>query len=197
MNISVRDGVFESNSSSSHSVAIGRGDVFDKSFDHSSIRNGRIELALEHQYYGEERYRYYKPENIVQYLLATIFVGCPDFDASVEAGDWNAAPYIKQALAEGRELIELVEKLTGCELVLTVKAGDHIWLDYDTEGNAHFDWRNEEKLKSLLFNSGSYVETKSRNESYDDYPEYIDTDMGDELTDQPGEGRRILNENHM
>lgn len=192
MTIAVRDNVFETNSSSSHAVALGQGDTLEKNFDQESLRSGVINIRCEengHTYYGEERYRYYKPENIVRYLLASIIQGGPDTSEIDMSMPYDAIPLLKAEFPGVSDLIDAVEEETKCKVTLMVEAGKRVWLDIDSEGDAHFDYRDREKLRQLLFHDGSYVETKSRDEREWDAPEYIETDMGDELTLRPGERR--------
>ncbi|TLX17211.1 hypothetical protein [Rhizobium sp. MHM7A] len=188
----IRDQVFETNSSSSHSVALGKGDVLDKNFDQESLRAGFINIRCgEHSYYGEERYRYYQPENIVKYLLATIIQGGPDTTGIDISKPYDAIPLLRQQFVGVSDLVDAIEDETKCKLTLIVEGGKRVWLDIDNEGSADFDFTDRESLRKLLFLSGSYVETKSRDEREEDAPEYIDTDMGQELTLHPGEGRQL------
>lgn len=194
MTVAVRDRVFETNSSSSHSVALGQGDTLEKNFDQESLRSGVINIKCAgngHTYYGEERFRYYQPENIVRYLLATIVRGGADTSDVDTSQSYDAMPLLKAQFDGVSDLIDAVEDETKCKVTLMVGAGKRVWLDVDDEADANFDFSNRDNLRRLLFHASSYIETKSRNECEDAAPEYTDTDMGEEPTDRPGEDRQL------
>lgn len=194
MSVFVRDKVFETNSSSSHAVATAKGDVFDKSFDQESLRAGIIDLKPEpHTYFSEERFRYYQPENILIYLLARIVDGGPDtheFPVD-QTKPWDAIDVLRKQSKDVVDLIDAVEEETKCKVTMMIEPGKTVYLSYDNEADIDFNFRDRDSLRALLFNSKSYVETRSRDEDEQWRPEYIDTDMGQELTEYPGEGRQI------
>jgi hypothetical protein len=193
MTLSIRDRVFETNSSSSHSVSLGGGDILNKNFARESLRLGLINIECKSAgftYYGEERYRYYMPENIVRYLLATIVQGGPDTSEIDTSEPYDAIPLLRNEFNGVSDLVDAIEDETKCKVTLMVEGGKTVWLDFDSEGDSYFNYRDRDKLRKLLFHEASYVETKSRDERDWDGPEYIDTDMGSELTLRPGEGRQ-------
>lgn len=194
MSFSVRDQVFETNSSSSHSVALGPGDILDKNFDQESLRAGVINLKVEqHKFFSDERYRYYQPENLVIFLLARLVGGGPDtHQFSVDqTKPWDALHVMRQQSNGVAQLIDAIEDETKCKLTMMIEPGSSVYLSYDDEAHFAFDFHNRDALRALLFNSKSYIETRPRDEDYNDGPEYIETDMGEELTAYPGEGRQL------
>jgi hypothetical protein len=192
MTLSVRDSVFETNSSSSHALSLGNGDILEKNFSPDCVRNGEIVIdGNTHHYFGENRFRYYKPETILAYLFARQIGGCPDIDHKKMTEPYDAMPIMREQFPAIDQLIAIVEDQTGCKVKVMVDAGKFPWFDYDNEASVDFDMTDRESVRQLLFNEASYLETRSRDEDEDYLPEYTDTDMGEELTLYPGEGRQL------
>lgn len=191
MKFSVRDNVFETNSSSSHALSLGTGDILNKNFSDECLRAGEIVLdGNTHHYFSENRFRFYKPENLLAYLIATQIEGSPDIDFKNKTEPYDAIPIMREQYPAIDALIAIIEDHTGCKIKIMVDAGKFPWFDYDNEASVNFDMTDSKSVKQLLFHEDSYLETRSRDEDYDDLPEYTDTDMGEESTVYPGERRR-------
>lgn len=190
MDLAIRDHVFETNSSSSHALSLGNSDIYTKNFSADCIRAGEIVIdGNNHHYFGEDRHRYYKPENLLAYLFATEMGGCPDIDHSKMSEPYDAVPFMRDQFPKIDKLIAIIEEHTGCKVKVMVDAFKFPWFDYDYEASTGFDMTDPGSVRQLLFNEGSYLETRSRDEDQDYLPEYTDTDMGRELTLYPGDGR--------
>ena len=193
MDVAIRDHVFETNSSSSHALSLGTGDFFTKNFSPDSIRAGEIVIdGNSHNYFGDDRFRYYKPENLVAYLFATEIGGCPNIDHSEMSEPYDAVPFIRDQFDKIDKMISIIEEHTGCTVKVMVDAFKFPWFDYDDEATVSFDMTDPTLVKQLLFNEKSYLETRSRDEDQLYLPEYTDSDMGKELTLYPGDGRPSL-----
>jgi hypothetical protein len=179
MKISVRDATFESNSSSTHSLSFSKDDVFDLAFDQNDLRAKRIRLryptSVDPQFvvYGGEWFRFYKPENILLYLLTQAAGG------QIDESD-NPSKLIG-ALAKQHEnvrlLLETVLKETGCDVVFDSEGresfGDLI-VDHQSLGLGLEVIGSQEKLRQLLFGRKGFVETGSGIP-----PFHIRSDVGD------------------
>ncbi|NTF17679.1 hypothetical protein G6L37_04650 [Agrobacterium rubi] len=182
MTTSVRDKVFETNSSSSHSVTVAEGEILDRGFDRKSIRNGIVTLEKPPCEYDEWK-RFYKPENILTFLIV----------AEVEARQFEEAGRDRLHFRAGRKgKIDILPAL--CERYANVKAaidflGEEYGLSFrmmmEPDDEGFFDTGDlgfiegylgdPEKLRQVLFCSGSYVQTTEENGWHQ---ETVPTDIG-------------------
>lgn len=187
-----RGQVFETNSSSSHAANLGVGNVFDMMFDEEQVRKGFVFINTR-LYYGEEEMRYYRPENILGYMVCDCIRGLLETPEGFDEAHKNDAEVDVMPLAMAanetiRLVCENIKENYGVELKLMLPRRDYgFFLDVDDETSVNFDYSDWEKLKRLLFHSESYIETKSRNVDFDE--EYsqreddddcrlIETDLG-------------------
>jgi len=189
MTYSVRDSAFESNSSSSHSLVIANGDVFELSFSLSETRQGKVILSGQEQ--GYTRWlRFYRPENILAYLiiaeienqsmarLSAFRKDIADTVSDIRPADilpvirWNF-PVIDSAISflEGEYGVEF-EFLLGRDETITMLGTGNL---QPITGYLN----KKERLKALLFHRCSYLETNPQNE-YDVQPKFIPTDLGED-----------------
>ena len=185
MKTSSRDQVFETNSSSSHSVTVAEGEMFDRSFDRQSIRKGVVTLNKPTGEYDEWK-RFYKPENILTFLIV----------AEVEARQFEGREGLPLSFRSGRKgRIDILPTL--CEHYPNVKkAIDFLGEEYglgfrmmmEPEDEGFFDTGDldhqdgflgdPEILRRVLFCSGSFVQTTEEN----GWPsETVPTDLGTEI----------------
>lgn len=185
MKTAIRDQVFETNSSSSHSVTVAEGEMFDRSFDKQSIRKGIVTLEKPASGYGEWK-RFYRPENILAFLIV----------AEVEARQFEEGDGLPLEFRSGRKgRIDILPTL--CEHYPNVKTaidflGEEYGLGFrmmmEPEDEGLFDTGDlglldgylgdPEILRRVLFCSGSYVQTTEEN----GWPtETVPTDLGTEV----------------
>jgi hypothetical protein len=186
---SIRDAAFESNSSSSHSLVIANGDVFELSFALNDTRLGKVILSGQEQGYSRW-FRFYRPENILAYLIiaevenqagARLEAFRKDIAAMVSdirpadilpVMRWNF-PVIDSAISylEGEYGVEF-EFLLGRDETITVLGTGNL---QPITGYLN----KKDRLKALLFHRGSYLETNPQNE-YGIQPKFIPTDLGED-----------------
>jgi hypothetical protein len=197
LDIQVRDCVFESNSSSSHSLSISADNIFDMNFSQETLRSGVIKLVVPVDEHGDavhfenEWHRFYTPENILLYMLIVAVKGkitahFPDVDIlptlaynykrARDLADAPASRYRKRL----RDLMDWVKRETGCRVELSFPAVPEpapaprsICIGSNQEECAQWLLKDHAALKSLIFSRKSYVETGYDNELA---PYFIPTD---------------------
>lgn len=199
MDIQVRDCCYETNSSSSHSLSISADNVFDMNFSQHALRSGVIKLVVPVDEDGEAVHfenawkRFYTPENILLYMLVSAADGkvtarVPDVDILPTLThnykrdrDLAIAPR-SRARKRLRDLLAWVKEETGCRVELSFPSHPEacpaptprsICIGSDQATSAQRLIKDHTALKSLIFNSNSYVETGYDNEMA---PYFIPTD---------------------
>ncbi len=191
MKTSVRNQLFESNSSSSHAVAVAKGDVFDRFFDQQAIRSGKVHLRnITDLCDRDEWMRLYLPENILSFLIVSEIEDCVGKEMESFRNDvqllmpevtnqpFNILPVIRAnfpAVESGLSFLEREYKLDFEMLVLT---GQRLRFDTNNLAAAVGYFDDVSGLKRLLFNSESYVELTPEN-GWGLPPREIATDRGD------------------
>lgn len=198
MDIQVRDCVYETNSSSSHSLSISDDNIFDMNFSQRALRSGVIKLVVpvdedgDAVHFENEWRRFYTPENILLYVLLVaaggkITANVPEVDVLPtlthnykRVRDLASAPksrYRKRL----RDLLVWFKQETGCRVELSfpvsacvsAPAPRSICIGSDQASRAEWLLKDQVALKSLIFSSNSYVETGYDNEQP---PYFIPTD---------------------
>lgn len=205
MTYSIRDAAFESNSSSSHSLVIANGDVFELSFPAADTRLGKVILSGQDEGYTRW-FRFYRPENILAYLIiaeienqtmariAQFRKDIADTVSDIRPADilpvmrWNF-PVIDSAIShlEGEYGLEFEFHLGVNETVSMLGTGNlHSVTGY---------LNKMDRLKALLFHRDSYLETNPQN-GYGVQPKLIPTDLGmdDFIADHDAQVERSLQE---
>ncbi|TLX16430.1 hypothetical protein [Rhizobium sp. MHM7A] len=172
--LQIRDGAFESNSSSSHSLVLGRDDILTKSFSQEVLRAGVLELSIGNTDF-QDWFRYYRPESIVKYIIGSyvdVFY--------IEGLNWdddeiNMIPHLVKGIPQIGKLAEFVKSEYGVEIRLECKPRDVELLE--TYDSLSFDkiLDHRKSLRSLFGSEFSYIETNPENSLHDDW---INTDMG-------------------
>jgi hypothetical protein len=181
MHTQIRDAVFETNSSSSHSVTVAEEEMRDFNLDKETIRKGVLRAQVFPDGYGWQWVRFYKPENVLAYLL---YQAMPNEmrQKDPEKGV-DLAHLVKAGSDRARHIIETVEKATGLrvEFVFPDIEHAHFYVDHDSYGNGleYAAPGKEEELLRLVFGKGSFIELGNDN---DQPGEYIQSDIGDILS---------------
>jgi hypothetical protein len=180
MHIQIRDAVFETNSSSSHSVTVAEEEMRDFNLDRETLRDGVLKAQVFPDGYGWQWIRFYKPENVLAYLLYQAMpmeLRRDDPELGVDL-----AEKIKES-PRARHIIETVEKATGLrvEYVFPKVEGSHFYVDHESAGNGmeFAQPGREEELLRLIFGRSSYIEMGNDNSRAG---EYIESDIGDILS---------------
>lgn len=182
MKLNIRGNVFETNSSSSHSVTVAKAEIFDRGFDKDALREGVVIMEKRDDY--DVSLRLYKPENILAFLISceideSAYPGSDLWDAlgldTKSETDRNILPAIRRSYPAVDSAIAFLEEHTGAAFKLMIKPDDSGSFSTGNlsriEGNLH----NRGRLMKLLFNSRSFIELTEENGFAG---EEIDTDLG-------------------
>lgn len=164
--LQLRSKVFETNSSSSHSLTLSAELLTKQPLPPEVLRAGVLKVTGGE--YGWEWYRYYLPVNKINYLAAQAL---QDMGSDV-AGDAQTA---RQTSPAFDLLCEVVESHTGCKVELSSFQSE---IDHDSVGCCDDVLKDRDALHRLIFDADSYVETGNDNSSR---PWEIQTDKGSEL----------------
>lgn len=166
----IRSNVFETNSSSSHSLTLSQEALVPAPFPPQVLRRGYVDISLGE--FGWEWQRYYDPIAKLSYLATQVTDGhvpedCPD-NMDVSTYEHNQ---------ELQMLGQVVKEHTGCEMRIYGSGYiDHQSAKSDgANGMELFD--DKEKLKRFIFDANSYIETGNDN---DGPGWFINTDRGQE-----------------
>jgi len=165
----VRQSVFETNSSSSHSLTLSQDNLVDLPLSAKVLKSGKLTLQLKE--YGWEWHRYYSPEEKANYLLTAIW-------GSKEAPLGSPEEAIEKLKAEDARigmLCKVIEEHTGVAVV--VEPGRSGYVDHQSEGTGLGLFESEERLKQFLFSHGAFVQTGNDNSVP---TQTINTDRGPE-----------------
>jgi hypothetical protein len=168
MTIQIRDAVFETNSSSSHSVTVSADELADEfGISKETLRGGVITAHT--KVYGWEWARSYSPGAKIAYLVTQL------------AGGYASGKPGKDVTREVRRdsrvdsMLSMIERRTGCRV--EVMGASSAYVDHNSVGTGVELLDDPEKLMSFIFGRRSYVETGNDNSNP---PMVIRTDLGDE-----------------
>lgn len=169
----IRKNVFETNSSSSHSLTMGSGVLAPMPFTPRELKEGVVKLCVGE--YHWEWHRYYKARNKLNYLLTQVTDGCVPGD--------NAQQATAQLLQNNPHVAMLaaaVKAHTGCDILVSPGEGGIDHQSARPEGDTGMElFQDEGRLKSFIFDETAYLQTGNDNQPL---PWAIDTDRGSELT---------------
>jgi hypothetical protein len=157
MNTQIRDKVFETNSSSSHSVTIAGEELADFGLSKEELREGviRIEGGF---HFGEARELYSDTKTKIAYLL----IQAMDGDIYGEQGVDNI-PSMKLESKKAKGLIDLVESVTGCRLEFYATYGS---IDSESYHVGQELFEDDAMLRQFLFSRESTLKTQSNNDAF-------------------------------
>lgn len=162
----VRKSVFETNSSSSHSLTLSSTDLVELPLSPLTLRRGTLTLAMNE--YGWEWHRYYTPEEKANYLFTSargtsesVPHGTPE-EVTKELREEN--PHIDM-------LCRVIEEHTGVKVL--VEPGSSGYIDHQSTGTGMELFNSEEELKKFLFSEDAFVQTGNDNS---EPGRYIETD---------------------
>ncbi len=165
----IRRNVFETNSSSSHSLTLSQSDLVPQPFATDVLRAGVVMVGKAE--YGWEWHRYYSAVNKLSYLLTQV----AQYDDVPEGDPERVTELMIDAHPQLRSLVDAVREHTGVELRFT--PGSTGYIDHDSVGVGSELLGDSEALRQFLF-SDAYVETGNDNTG----PGWtIQTDRGEEL----------------
>jgi hypothetical protein len=164
----IRDAVFETNSSSSHSVTIDGAELKDFGLGKETLREGVIRVELQSDGYGWEWRRYYKPEHKIAYLLVQLQGGSLPSDIDLKYDEDHSVMF-RENDSRTDYFLRTIEEATGCKVVVTrddEDVGYGYTIDHDSVGKGLEHLGEADEILKLVFGRNSYVETGNDN----DYP---------------------------
>jgi hypothetical protein len=164
----IRKNVFETNSSSSHSLTLSQSDLTTQPFSSEVLRSGT--LLLEKGEFGWEWRRYYDTDKKVEYLFTQLFHDdIPEGDAATVTAELRASePRFDM-------LCRVIKEHTGLDV--QVVPGSEGYIDHESDYVGMDLFQDESKLTQFLFSPDSSIETGNDNSPA---PSVIETDRGDE-----------------
>lgn len=164
----IRKKVFETNSSSSHSLTVSHGDLMATPLPPDVLRTGQVTVSKGE--YGWEWYRYYTVLNKAAYLVTQLF------SDDIPAGTCEeVTDELREQSEQFDRLCRVFEAFTGVKLY--VLPGSSGYIDHDSVGVGRAAMNSDEELHALLFGEDSYIETGNDNNRPG---RRICTDRGDE-----------------
>lgn len=165
----IRAGVFETNSSSSHSMKLNSEDIIQSPFPAETLRKGEIEVTIGE--FGWEWARYYRPENKLSYLLTQMTSGETVLPEGMSAQE--RARQLREEYTDFDRACSIVEEFTGCRITVPHGSG---YVDHDSRGvGMELFHRSDEDIRQFLFSDQCYFETGNDNSSAQ---RHIRTDKG-------------------
>jgi hypothetical protein len=172
----IRDGVFETNSSSSHSVTIDRSEVIAIDLPKDVLREGVLRVQLSSKDYGWGWTRFRRPENKIAYMLIQYAGGyLPSEAENLQAGDDHADIFRENVRCAW--FLSTIERATGCRIEVTRETDDTTWgyvVDHQSIGNGVDEINDDDDILRLVFGKNSFIETGNDNDAR---PEIISNDL--------------------
>lgn len=159
MKARIRNRVFESNSSSSHSVCVSGSEALDFGLRPDELREGVIGIAQSSEF-GWQGEELTDTHSKIAYMMIQA-------DPSrLQGGPGLGIDLVPKIRAEGsREanwLVDLIETATGCRLRLEL--GSNAGIDHQSVGVGTELFGDEERMRRFLFSPGSYLTTGNDND---------------------------------
>ena len=146
----IRNGVFETNSSSCHSISI---DINNKNFIASDLyvdTNGYVTLTGGE--FGWEQEEYFDALTKANYCAQDIY----GYDCNSDS--YSLDEYKKNMLTD------VIKEQTGCtDVLFDIQSLKDGYLDHESHGTSYEAFQNKETLRNFIFNSNSYLETDNDN----------------------------------
>lgn len=154
MRTQIRDKVFETNSSSSHSVTVSGKEVAHFGLSKAELRSGVIRIN-QYNGFGWEEETFNDTKSKIAYLLINAAGG------HLGPGSNDLVPDLKETRWKARKLIDFVEEVTGCTLEFYAK--DYVCVDSESAHVGMDLLDDPDRLRQFLFSDGSYIMTGKDN----------------------------------
>lgn len=150
----IRKNVFETNSSSSHSLTLSAGDIEKQPFADDVLREG-VYLVKKGEF-GWEQEEYYRIEDKLSYLFTQVVSEkIPQGDAE------DITATLRGINKEFDMLCRVVQEHTGVKLLAS--PGSDGYIDHQSSDVGWELFHDEAQLRQFLFSPRSYVETDNDN----------------------------------
>ncbi|NTF16972.1 hypothetical protein G6L37_00835 [Agrobacterium rubi] len=163
MTTQIRNRVFETNSSSSHSITVSGTEAADFGLGRDVLRSGVISIDQSSNF-GWEWTEFHGTKDKIAYML----MQCdPEgFSDGVEQGE-DIVPLLAARNDNARWLVDMIERVTGC--TVEFRAGTWAGIDHQSHGEGDEMFSHEEMMRTFLFSTQSYLQTGNDNSSPWDY----------------------------
>jgi hypothetical protein len=170
MTETIRRGVFETNSSSSHSLTTGPEGIRDMSLISDALKSGVLVVDIDDSF-GWEWKRLYRPENKIAYLLSQA--------ASLELenfrGDGRDVERLRRHSEAADTIIRAIEDHTGVAVHVRVNT-EYPGVDHQSSGVGLELLENRQDMLDFIFGTDAYIQLGNDNVSA---PAMCKTDLGD------------------
>lgn len=151
----IRHGVFESNSSSSHSITIENETVFT-----SIVPDTMGEIRLIGGEFGWETDDHYHPLTKANYCAQDLFYMYSGYDSD------SVSSKMLDTNQRFNLLKEVIEEHTGAKVVFNIKSLQNGYIDHQSIGTSDKAFKSKETLKNFIFGKMSYLHTGNDNGDY-------------------------------
>lgn len=165
----VRRGVFETNSSSSHSLTLAGAKTSNPLFSKEVLREGTVLVAPGS--FSWEWQRFYSLEHKLSYLLTSVLRGEP----TPSRGLRGCTKQVRDESEAFDRVCRMVKEHTGVEVLVAPDASGYI--DHQSEDLGPRIMASDDTLRALLFDENSCIQTGNDNSAP---PLDIPTDRGPE-----------------
>lgn len=157
MKTQTRNRVFETNSSSSHSITVSGTEAEDFGLGREELRSGVIEINC-HSDFGWEWTEFHDTKQKIAYML----MQCDPngFNEGVEPQD-DIIPKLAAENENARWLVDLIEEATGCRVEFRV--GRWVGIDHQSHGEGAELFGSGQEMRRFLFSPSSYLRTGNDN----------------------------------
>lgn len=163
MTTQIRNQVFETNSSSSHSITVSGTEATDFGLPRETLRAGIIQIEC-HSDFGWTWEEHHATTDKIAYML----MQCDPngFNREVES-DEDIIPSLVERNENARWLVDVIQKVTGC--TLEFRAGTWAGIDHQSHGEGTELFSDEAEMRRFLFSPSSYLQTGNDNSDPYDY----------------------------
>lgn len=161
MTIQVRNAVFETNSSSSHSVTVSGNEMVDFGLSKDELRSGVIHIERSGDF-GWRFEEFRDTHSKIAYMIIQSDTDRLGYLSDDET--WvDLVPTLKETGAENtRWLIDLIENATGC--TLEIQFGSYSGIDHQSHGEGEELFGDANEMRRFLFSSESTLKTGNDND---------------------------------
>lgn len=159
----IRSQVFETNSSSSHSITVSGTEAEDFGLGKDVLRSGVISIE-QYSDFGWEWTEFHGTKDKIAYML----MQCDpqEFSFNAEGSD-DIVPRLVERSDNARWLVDVIERATGC--MIEMRVGSYVGIDHQSHGEGSELFCDESAMRQFLFSPSSYLQTGNDNSSPWDY----------------------------
>ncbi len=161
MTTQIRNKVFETNSSSSHSITVSGTEAADFGLGRETLRDGVIRIEC-YSDFGWDWTEFHGTTDKIAYML----MQC-DPNGFNDGIDDDIIPSLVERNENARWLVDVIHRATGC--TLEFRAGTWAGIDHQSHGEGLELFSDETEMRRFLFSPTSYLQTGNDNSDPYDY----------------------------